>query len=282
MKLSFHSGALTRGSFAANPVSFHALLHKLEDEGYAGVELGAIVPHPTPDSCETPEKREFVKREVADHGLAFSGLSPNLRGHTLPSSDECGLYLAAFERAAKFAADLGIPAIRVDTVEPIDSLKHMGLDSEIVFERIINAFGECARMAGERHLRVCWEFEPHLPLNSASEISEVVDAVRGRGHAQFGVLFDTSHAFICSEGEPLKLLQALAGRISHVHLADSDGTLDDHGVSRHLPLGTGKVDFKALIPVLPDGWWTVDMYNCADAWDAIAGAKKFLSEAGAV
>src|SRR5262249_47459236 len=139
----------------------------------------------------------------------------------------------------------------------------------------------CAQLAGERGLKVCWEFEPHLPLNSASEINELVNAVRGEGAANFGVLFDTCHAYTCSEGNPLGMLRALAGKIIHVHLADSDGSVDEHGVSRHLPLGTGRIDFAALLPELPAAdWWTVDMYSCAEAWDTITTVPKFLKRHG--
>src|SRR5438874_25364 len=116
MKLSFGAWAFIRGRFAQSPISLHKALHKLEDEGYQGIELAAVAPHPTPDSHDTPDKREHVRKEAADHGLALSGLAPNLRGHTLVTSDECGLYLAAFERNLQFASDLGIDTIRVDTV----------------------------------------------------------------------------------------------------------------------------------------------------------------------
>src|SRR5205814_4530798 len=98
MKISFGSWAFTRGPFAGSPVTFHRLLHKLEDEGYRGVELGAVAPHPTPDAHDTPEKRAHVRAEVADHNPASSGLAPHLRRHTLGRSDEGGLYRAAFER----------------------------------------------------------------------------------------------------------------------------------------------------------------------------------------
>ncbi len=281
MKLSFGSWALTRGPYAAKPVSFHQALHKLEDEGYQGIELGAVSPHPTPGSHNTPERRGAVKAEVADHGLAFSGLAPNLRGHTLVSSDECGLYLAAFEGYAQFAADLGIDTIRVDTVEPIDKLRPMGIPAEEVFDRAVAAFGQCAEIASKRGLRVTWEFEPHLPLSTPAEIVELVDTVHQQGHANFGVLFDTSHAHVCTGGGEFELLQAPKGKINHVHLADSDGSVDEQGVSRHLPLGAGGLDFAKLLPELRDAaWWTIDLYNCPDAWDAIASSKRFLTDRG--
>src|SRR5262245_10233564 len=283
MKLSFGSWAFTRGPFADNPLSLHRVLHKLEDGGYRGIELGAAAPHPTLDSHPTRHKREQVKKEVADHGLAFSGLAPDLRSHKLVSEGDCGPYVAAFARNVQFAEDLGIDAIRVDTVEPLAEIP--GIDPKQIFDRAIKAFNLCAKVAADRGIRVCWEFEPHLPLSTPSQIIALVDAVRGLSNPNFGVLFDSAHANVCTNGAELDLLRSLKGIINHVHLADSDGTVDERGVSRHLPLGAGRIDFGRLLPELqqsgvPDDWWVVDLYNCPDAWDSVAAAKQYLSTRG--
>jgi sugar phosphate isomerase/epimerase len=280
MKLSFGSWAFTRGPFADNPLSLHRVLHKLEDEGYRGIELGAVAPHPTPDSHPSRHKRDHVKKEIAEHGLAFSGMAPDLRSHKLVSVEDCGPYVAAFARYVLFAEDLGIPAIRVDTVEPTTELA--AVDPKRIFDRTVKAFNLCAKIAADRGMRVCWEFEPHLPINTPAQITALVDAVRGLNNPNFGVLFDSSHAHVCAAGAELDLLRSLKGKINHVHLADSDGTVDDHGVSRHLPLGAGRIDFGRLLPELqqsglPDDWWVIDLYNCPDAWDAVATAKQYLT-----
>src|SRR5262245_46349997 len=276
MKLSFNSSALTRGVFEGNPVSFHATLHKLEDERYQGIELGTAAPHPTLESHPNKQKREQVRKEVADHGLAFSGMSPNLRDYQLVSVEDCGPYIAGFARYVLFADDLGISTIRVDTAEPLAGLS--GIDPKRMFDRVVKAFGLCSKIAADRGIRVSWEFEPHLPLHTPEEIAAVVDAVRAQGHANFGAMFDTSHAYICADGNVAELLQRLQGKINHVHLADCDGTRDENGISRHLPLGAGKIDFAKLLPAFAQAsdWWTVDLYNCAEAWDAVALAKRYL------
>src|SRR5713226_2000789 len=55
-----------------NPTNdFHQILHKLSDLGYEGVELGGFNPHPGPDTCDTKAKRDALRQEVKDHGLAF-------------------------------------------------------------------------------------------------------------------------------------------------------------------------------------------------------------------
>src|SRR5262249_25463288 len=56
-------------------LDFHEVLHKLQHLGYDGVELGSFGTHPTPNSHPTRADRQRLKKEVADHGLAFSGIA---------------------------------------------------------------------------------------------------------------------------------------------------------------------------------------------------------------
>src|ERR1700731_2086459 len=57
---------------------FHEVLHKLQHLGYDGVELGSFGAHPTPVSHPTKADRQRLKKEVADHGLEFSGIAVDL------------------------------------------------------------------------------------------------------------------------------------------------------------------------------------------------------------
>ena len=59
-------------------LDFHVVLHKLQDLGYEGVELGSFGSHPTPFSHPTKADRQRLKKEVADHGLEFSGIAVDL------------------------------------------------------------------------------------------------------------------------------------------------------------------------------------------------------------
>lgn len=278
MNLSFGAWAFTRGPFQARPLSLHRILHKLEDEGYSGIELAAYPPHPTVDSPTS--HREGVRQEIADHGLTVTGLAPDLRGCKLMSVADPAPFIERIQSHLEFAANLGAPAVRVATVEPLAEMP--ALDTNVMIERAVNAFGECARRAADLGLRIAWEFEPHLPLHSPAEIVAVVEAVRSRGHANFGILFDVAHAHICTGGDPLSLIAPLHGRINHLHLCDADGSVDEHGVSRHLAFGRGRIDFATLLPALaaaaePSASYTVDLYNCPEAWDAVAPARQFLS-----
>lgn len=278
-RLSFGSWPFLHGAYRDEPVSFHKLLHKLQDSGYDGVELGAYRPHPNPDTHDTVERRDHVRAEVAEHGLAFSGMAPNLRGHALVSTDSHDLYVGAFARFADFAADLGICTIRVDTVEPLATLSPIP-DTSVMIDRVVRAFAECSQRAAKRGLQVAWEFEPHLPLHAPDQILTVVERLRGSGHANFGVMYDVAHAHVCSNGGEFEMLKQLAGCINHVHLCDTDGTKDENGISRHLPFGEGCIDFERLLPdvarLTDVEWWTVDMCYEPEAWTAIGSAKRFL------
>src|SRR5262245_3315241 len=100
---------------------FHEILHRLQHLGYDGVELGSFGLHPTPWSHPTKADRQRLKKEVADHGLQFSGIAVDLWGFKKPGpsilDENPTPYMAAFLGFTTFGADLGIKTIRVDSVE---------------------------------------------------------------------------------------------------------------------------------------------------------------------
>ncbi len=281
---------------------FHEILHKLQHLGYEGVELGGFNPHPGPDTCETREKRRALREEVKDHGLEFSALAADLWSQKLWTVEDSGPYIAAFAKNLIFAEDLGIDTIRIDTVEDVRKVSELGLPpravAKLIFARVARAFNQCAKLAASRGIRICWEFEPGFPINKPSEILELVSVVRDdMNNPNFGVLFDTCHAHMCATvganqigeketlpGGALELLEKLQGKITHVHLIDSDGTLNEHNTSTHNPFGsagTGALDFDKLIPALnqagvPNDWWCVDLCFWPNAWDVTAQSKTFL------
>jgi sugar phosphate isomerase/epimerase len=82
-------------------------------------------------------------------------------------------------------------------------------------------------------------------------------------------------------GGAYELLEKLKGKITHVHLIDSDGSLNEHNTSTHNPFGTGHLDFDKLAPALlnagvPNDWWCVDLCFWPHAWEVTAQSKKFL------
>jgi sugar phosphate isomerase/epimerase len=261
---------------------FHTLVHKLGHLGYVGVELFGFAPHPNPDSLDSKEKRQKLRKMVVDHRLDFSGLVANLWMHKLWSVEDQSPYLAEFEKNAIFAEDLGIKTIRVDTVEHVKGAAPF--DQQLLFDRCVRAFDACAKVAANHGAAIAWEFEPCFQINKPDEIVSLIDTVRGLGSNNFGALFDTCNAHMCTSGGALELLQKLKGKIMHLHLADSDGTLHPQsGGSRSVPLGQGQINFDQLMPELltcgvPNDWWCVDLCHWPDAWSVVAESKRFLDK----
>jgi sugar phosphate isomerase/epimerase len=281
---------------------FHQVVHMLHDLGYDGVELGSFGVHPTPVSHPTKASRQKLKKEVADHGLQFSGIAVDLWSFKRPGpsimDENPTPYLSAFLGFAVFASDLGIKTIRVDAVEPPTFFENAGKDigPKVGMDRLVGVWDKCSKMAADYAMNVCWEFEPGFVFNKSSEIVQIVDAVRAKGNPNFGVLFDTCHAYMSAvvganqagaketlPGGELELLQKLKGKITHVHLIDSDGSLNEHNTSTHNPFGTGKLNWDKLAPALmdagvPNDWWCVDLCFWPNAWDVTADSKKFLDK----
>jgi sugar phosphate isomerase/epimerase len=279
---------------------FHQVVHMLQDLGYDGVELGSFGSHPTPWSHPTRADRQRLKKEVADHGLEFSGIAVDLWGFKSPGpsilDENPTPYMAAFLGFAAFASDLGMRTIRVDSVEPPTFFKASGMDPKVAVDRVVAVWDKCSKIAADHGMNVCWEFEPGFLFNKPSEILRIVDAVRAKGNPNFGVLYDTCHAHMCAAvgaiqsgdketlpGGELELLRKLKGKITHVHLIDSDGSLNEHQTSTHAPFGKGRLNFDQLIPELnqagvPHDWWCVDLCFWPNAWDVTADSKRFLDK----
>jgi sugar phosphate isomerase/epimerase len=279
---------------------FHQVVHMLHDLGYEGVELGSFGVHPTPVSHPTKADRQRLKKLVADHGMAFSGIAVDLWSFKRPGpsimDENPTPYVAAFLGFATFAGDLGIGTIRVDAVEPPDFFVTSKMDPKLGMDRIVQVWDKCSKIAGDFGMNVCWEFEPGFVFNKPSEVLKIVDGVRAKGNSNFGVLFDSCHAYMAAvvganhvggketlPGGELELLRKLKGKITHIHLIDSDGSLNEHNTSTHNPFGTGKLNFDKLIPELmtsgvPNDWWCVDLCFWPKAWDVTADSKKFLDK----
>lgn len=290
--LSIGTWAYSIGPYAKNPVPFADVVSKLKEIGFDGLELGGFPPHPNPDDCPDGASRDRVRNMVADAGLQFSGLAANLWMHKIISVEDNRPFVNEFEKNVRFARDLGITTIRVDTLESVEAFKTTNYD--VGRERVVRSFKECARRAAADGINICWEFEPGFAFNKPSEIVGIVNEV---DMPNFGVLYDTCHANMCAKmgarqhgeketlpGGALELLRMLRGKITHLHLIDSDDTLHDNETSTHPPFGEGNLNFDELFPEIlqcgvPHHWWSVDLCFWPEAWDATEKCKKYLDQA---
>ena len=292
-KLSIGTWAYTFGPYEKNPVPFDTVVQRLGKLKYDGVEIGAFKPHIHPDDYPTDKDRAGVKKLIEENHLEISGLAADFWGEKGPATDggqERDYYVHLFQKNLKLCNDLGAPGIRVDTVSPPDGAP--GVDRDTARQRITDTWRTCAGLAQDAGIEMVWEFEPGFLFNKPSEVVQVVDEV---DHSNFGVLFDTCHAYMCAvvgsrqhgtketlKGGVAEFARMLEGKIGHLHVIDSDGTLHGDETSTHRPFGEGSIDFdEALDAVCNDAgyqgkWFTVDLCFWPEAWEVTEKAKQFL------
>jgi sugar phosphate isomerase/epimerase len=273
-KFSLGSWAFSFGPFALAPWSFDRFLQYAADAGYDGVEINGFRPHPHPDDYDTPAKCRKLRQVLDDWGLGISGYAPQF---TDDPSDIANreAYLATIAKSLRFCESVGIDVLRVDTVAPPVAYDPGTYQRRL--EHLCGTWRQAAGMCRDAGVKLVWEFEPGFWLNKPSEVLTVVDTV---DDPSFGVLFDTSHAYMSAvlgarhtgekeilPGGVATFGRLLRGRIGHVHFIDSDGTLHNGETSTHAPFGTGRIDFKEVILALepdlrPLTWWCFDFCFC--------------------
>ncbi len=283
-KSSIGGWAYIWGGYSEAPIPLEDVVKKLSDLGFDGIEMAAFPPHLEPN---TKEKRMEIKNLLKKYSLEVSGLAAPFPSPATSKEED---YLKAIKDNLQICIDLEIPKLRVDTVEPPTKIPD-GMDYETCFSKIASVWNKSAEICAKEGIKLIWEFEPGFLFNKPSEVVRMVYKV---DHPNFSVLFDSCHAYMCSvmasrqlgekETLPKGVVQfayMLTGKIGHIHLIDSDGTLHDNETSTHAPLGTGKLNFDEIIPAILDAgykdeWWTIDLCFWPKALDATSDCKKFL------
>lgn len=285
-KTAIGTWAYIWGGYKEDPIPLETALDTLKRLGFDGIEFGAFPPH-FPEN--TDENRRKIKGMLADRGLGVSGIAMPTPS---PSTAEKRSYLDAIEANLDLCSEIGSPKLRVDTVDPPTGVPG-GMDYESCFAKVADVWHEAADRCAKRNVKLIWEFEPGFLFNKPSEVVRMVYRV---DHANFSILFDACHAYMCGvlasrqQGErevlPRGVVQfahMLTGKIGHIHLIDSDGTLHDNETSTHAPIGTGRLDFGEVLAAVQDAgyrdeWWPIDLCFWPKALDVTADNKKALDE----
>jgi sugar phosphate isomerase/epimerase len=289
--------ALSTWTFAMTPYdqgpeSFESVLDHAARLGYDGVEVGLFAPHPTVSDLASKSRRDAYRAAIESRGLDIAGVVANFEDcPSILTSPDNSAFLAALDEQLDLCADIGVDMIRLEITDPPDVMR--GLDYELAYTRLIDTWTEAARRGEARGVRVGWEFEPGTPFNAPSEVLRIA---QDADHPWFGIIYDTTQAHNCAlgrgqsadppetlEGGQLQLLRSLTGRITHVHLIDSDGTLAEGRFSNHIPFGEGCVDWNAVTPALVaagsrDDWWTIDVCFRANAWPVFENGLPFVQQ----
>ena len=261
------------------PWPLDRVLGLMAEAGYDGVEIKGFRSHPA--DYDTPAKCQQLRRQIEAFGLGISGYVPSFF-EVPPALVQTDAYPQVFRKCLAFCANCGITTLRVDSVSRPTPLTPSA-DAARFCQRS-RTWHAAAQEAARAGVQTVWEFQPGFWLNKPSEVMRLAEAVE---HANFKLLFDTSHAYMGAlvEGRQTGAAELLPGgvaeygrrlaaRVGHFHLTDSDGSLHNNETSNHTAFGEGRIDFmevlSALQPVvghLPR--WCVDF--CFNPLMPIAG-----------
>ncbi|MCH8193394.1 MAG: TIM barrel protein, partial [Planctomycetes bacterium] len=286
-KISMGSWAYTTGPTRSGPMPWDEVVATLKELGFDGIELGALSPHPNPQDMPDPEQRDICRERLQATGLGWSALTVHLHHEHLIDTEDTRAYLHRFRQYLQFCVDLGIPIIRVDTVQSPRVLA--AVDYESARKRVGETWRRCAAEAEDRGVMLLWEFEPGFAFNKPTDVFRIIEAVN---HDNFGILFDTCHAHMVAvqgarqsgtvetlAGGIPEFARKLRGTIHHLHLMDSDGTLDRDRASTRTLMGEGLINFEDVLLELAkhdmrQDWWTLDLGKRPDVWQATETCKQ--------
>jgi len=285
-KTSIGGWAYIWGGYSEEPIDIETVAKELSEQGFDGIEMAAFPPHLEEN---TKDKRAEVKAVLDKYKLEISGLAAPFPSPATSKEEE---YLNAVKSNLEICKDMDIPKLRVDTVDPPTEIPG-GMDYEQCFKKIAATWNKSADICADAGVKLIWEFEPGFLFNKPSEVARMAYIV---DNPNFSILFDSCHAYMCSvkasrqmgEKEVLpkgvtQFAYMLTGKIGHIHLIDSDGTLHNDETSTHAPLGTGVLDFDEIVPAIldagyDDDWWPIDLCFWPKALEATSSCKSFLDE----
>jgi L-ribulose-5-phosphate 3-epimerase len=122
-----------------------------------------------------------------------------------------------------------------------------GLDPEAVLDRLAHGLRRLCEHAAERGVRVGFEPEPGMAVETVEGWSRVREAV---GHPALGLTLDVGHCLATREGDPARIFRRHASEILVLQV-------DDHRPGRHdhLMFGEGEVRWPDLAAAVRETGW---------------------------
>ena len=274
--------------FQGETLHLPELCKMLEELKFDGISMGGFGPHANQANFPTKEDKDGLKKLLASHNLEVADYAADL--WSVDSLKDSAAWLKLFDEAVEFMDEMDYRLIRIDSgTQPI---LPAGMTYENCQDKIKENFRHCAKKAAQYGIDIAWEFEPGFMINEPKNIVKTIDDL---GEKNFKILFDTCHAYMSSvvgarhieegcklDGGLLEFIKMCKGKIGHMHVIDSDGSLNVADTSTHNPFGTGKINFDEVIPaILNDAeykgdWWSIDLCEWEDPKAAIAGCKEYV------
>ena len=272
MKLAFSTNAYARKNL-------FAAVTNIARCGYAGVEILADRPHWYPDRFDAAVA-ERIRRRLEKLGLAVSNINANCTfGYWKDAPPEPFFEPSLMspsprlrrDRARmigntlKFARAIGAENISITSGKALPTMP-----PDKALEVLRENLRPILDTAQKLNVRIGIECEPGLLVEWASELRDLIDALRS---PMLGANLDIGHSVVLGEDVP-SALHLLRGRIWNCHIEDLPGRKH-----YHLIPGRGTFDFAALKRSLDaigyDRFLTVELYTYPDQPEY--AAKKSLA-----
>lgn len=258
MRLSFSTNAYVRFEIAEAAQRIAAI-------GYEGVELLADVPHLYAASVTERDLRRLksvldrtmlqVANINANTAVGYYGrefweplFEPSL-AHSDSSLRQWRIDYT--KKCIDIAELLSAPCISITSGRTVP-----GCLPDTSLELLCDSLAHLLEYAEKRSIRIGIEYEPGLLIERCEELATLLDRM---GSSFLGANLDLGHSHVLGE-DPRTVIEALAGRIYHIHLED----IADRK-HYHLIPGEGDIDFGLLFDLLAasgyDGFATVELYT---------------------
>lgn len=128
-------------------------------------------------------------------------------------------------------------------------LRAQGADPARIHEATVRAFTELCRHVAGGPLVLCIENMTETPVEA------LLATVRDVGSPHLAICLDTGHLHLV-KGDPAAFIRAAGPHLRALHIADNDGSCDQHLA----PFGRGAVDWKFVLPALRECGYS-DLFN---------------------
>ncbi len=237
--------------YNTNGFAFHKLedaIRLLAEIGYRSAAITLEHHHlDPPDQRGVPAALAFLRPIMASAGLRVTIetgarfiLDPRRKHQpTLisPSPEERACRLAFLNASVDIAAALGAESVSLWSGAPADQAG----DGDL-YARLTSALAELLRYAEPLGVRLSFEPEPGMFIDTMAKYAKLFDAVK---HPLFGLTLDIGHLHCLGDGDVAEYASLWRDRLWNVHIEDMR-----RGVHEHLPFGQGEIDFGSVFAAL--------------------------------
>lgn len=237
----------------------------IAEVGYTGIEAAPFTLAKRINEV-SPERRQTLRKQAAEHGLQIIGL------HWLLAKTE-GLHLTNDDPAIRKAtieyvielgnacADLGGTILVFGS--PLQRNLADGVTFEQGLDRAAVIFRSVMPKLAERNVTICMEPLTSKETNFITSCGDAMQLIERVGHPNF-VLHQDVKAMLSEKDSIPTLIHRHAGHVGHFHVNDSNLLGPGMGETDFAPI------FRALLDVKYSGWVSVEVFDYKPGAEKIA------------